>query len=130
MTATALRPTTQPTSTNKTRALLAAGVLAGPVYRVTALAQALTRPGFDPARNDVSLLAIGPDGWVQVANFAVTGLLVIACAAGLRSKLIATFGAGLVAAGIFVADVPGAASTWHGALHVVVAGVGFLAFVV
>ncbi|MEV6902439.1 DUF998 domain-containing protein [Amycolatopsis sp. NPDC051372] len=128
MTTTAPRPTTRQSSTNTTRALLNAGIAAGPVYLVTALAQALARPGFDPARTDVSLLAIGPDGWIQIANFVVTGLLVIACAIGLKSRLIATFGAGLVAAGIFVADPAGAAISWHGALHIVTAGIGFLAF--
>lgn len=122
------RSATRPTSANRTRALLNAGVAAGPVYLVTALAQALTRPGFDPARTDVSLLAVGPNGWIQVANFVVTGLLVIACAVGLKSKLVATFGAGLIAAGVFVADPTGTAVSWHGALHVVTAGIGFLAF--
>ncbi|WIX82381.1 DUF998 domain-containing protein [Amycolatopsis carbonis] len=126
MTTVEQRPATQPRSTDKTP--LTAGIAAGPVYLVTALAQALTRPGFDPARSDVSLLAIGPGGWIQVANFVVTGLLVIACSVGLKSRLIATFGAGLIAAGIFVADPANTAISWHGALHIVTAGIGFLAF--
>ncbi|MEV4601069.1 DUF998 domain-containing protein [Amycolatopsis sp. NPDC049253] len=128
MTTVEHRPAARPTSANTTRALLSAGVAAGPVYLVTALAQALTRPGFDPARTDVSLLAVGPNGWIQIANFVVTGLLVIACAVGLKSKLVATFGAGLIAAGVFVADPAGTAISWHGALHVGTAGIGFLAF--
>lgn len=126
MTTVEQRPKNRPRSADK--ALLTAGIAAGPVYLGTALAQALTRPGFDPARNDVSLLAIGPHGWIQVANFVVTGLLVLACAKGLRSRLIAIFGAGLIAAGVFTADPAGAAISWHGALHIVAAGIGFLAF--
>jgi hypothetical protein len=43
-----------------TRSLLGYGVLAGPVYVVVGLAQALTRDGYDLARHDLSLLANGP----------------------------------------------------------------------
>ncbi len=67
-----------------TRSLLGYGVIAGTVYVVTVLAQALLRPGFDLAHDDASLLSNGDFGWVQVANFVVTGLMVVACAAGIR----------------------------------------------
>ncbi|MFI5609067.1 DUF998 domain-containing protein [Amycolatopsis sp. NPDC051903] len=116
-----------------TRALLACGTAAGPVYLATALAQALTRTGFDPLHDDVSYLALGPLGWIQITNFVVTGLLTIAAAAGLRrtrdrrsAVLITVFGAGLIAAGLFTADPTG--SSWHGLLHLGTAGIGFLAF--
>ena len=33
------------------------------------------------------LLALGDHGWIQIANFVITGLLLIACAAGLRQVL-------------------------------------------
>ena len=64
--------------------LLLAGVLAGPFYLTVALAQALTRPGFDLRRHDVSLLANGSLGWIQIGNFLVSGLLAIVAAVGLR----------------------------------------------
>jgi len=58
----------------------------------------------------------GSLGWIQITNFAVTGVIVIACAIGIRRalgsglaatralRLLALYGAGLIAAGIFVAD--------------------------
>lgn len=121
------------------RGLLVAGIAAGPLFLGTWLAQALTRDGFDPARHPISLLALGDGGWVQVANFVVTGALYAACATGLRRvldagpgrvwgpRLIAGFGVGLVVAGVFVTDAgagfpigapEGAPVTsWHGAVH-------------
>ena len=66
-----------------TRSLLGYGVLAGPFYLVVGLAQALTRDGYDLARHDLSLLANGPWGWIQIANLVVTGLMTIAAAVGI-----------------------------------------------
>ena len=45
------------------------------------MVQARSRDGYHPTRRDWSLLATGPDGWSQLANFVLTGLLVIAVAA-------------------------------------------------
>jgi len=130
-----------------TRSLLGYGVLAGPVYVAAALAQALTREGFDLRRHQWSLLANGSLGWVQVTNFVLTGLMVLACAAGLRRataggpgarwapRLVGVYGVSLVAAGAFRADPalgfpagtpagPGEVS-WHGLLHLAAGGIGF-----
>jgi hypothetical membrane protein len=63
------------------RSLLGYGVLAGVCYLVVGLAQARTRDGFDLTGHDLSLLANGPYGWIQSANFIQTGLMVIAAAA-------------------------------------------------
>ena len=138
--------------TRVTRSLLGYGVLAGPVYVIAALAQALLRPGFDLAHDDVSLLSNGSLGWIQIANFVVTGLMVVACALGIRRALgagqgatwgpilLAVYGVGLIGAGIFVADPmygfpPGTAAgrpsviTTHGMLHIVSAAIGFLGLV-
>src|SRR2546423_3938344 len=126
-----------------TRSLLGYGVLAGPLYVTVSLAQAVTRDGFDLARQQWSLLSNGALGWIQVANFVVTGLMVIASAAGLRRslgttwapRLVTIYGAGLVCAGIFRADpalgfppgTPAGTGTvsWHGLLHFVAGGIGF-----
>ena len=133
-----------PATTRITRPLLGYGVLAGPFYVTVSLAQAATREGFDLRRHAWSLLSNGSLGWIQIANFILTGLMVIAFAAGLRRataavwapRLIAVFGAGMIGAGIFRAD-PGAgfpagtpATTtvsWPGLLHFMIGGVGFLA---
>jgi len=133
-----------------TKSLLGYGVVAGPVYVVTALVQGLTRPGFDLLHDDVSLLSNGSLGWIQIANFVVTGTFVLAAAVGMsralrgRSswgpRLVGVFGAGLIAAGIFVADpmhgFPAGAPAGrpetlsvHGILHIVVAAIGFLCLV-
>lgn len=135
-----------------TRSLLGYGVIAGPLYVAAVLVQAMIRPGFDLVRDDASLLSNGSLGWVQIANFLVTGLMVVACALGVRRALaggrgptwgpglLAVFGIGMIGAGIFVADpmngFPAGAPAGrpelisvHGMLHIVFAGIGFLAFV-
>ena len=134
-----------------TRSLLGYGMLAGPVYVTTWLAQALTRDGFDLTRHPASLLANGDLGWIQVANFLASGSMTIAAAVGVRRALGATrggrwarrllgaYGAALVAAGLFRADpmdgfpvgTPAgpADASWHGVLHLASSGVGFPALV-
>jgi len=133
-----------------TKSLLGYGVIAGPLYVVVSLAQALTRDGFDLSKHAWSLLTNGELGWIQIANFIVTGLMTIAAAAGLRRALaagrgrtwapllIATFGVSLVAAGVFRADPAQGfpvgtpettAISWHGMLHFVAGGVGFLCLI-
>jgi hypothetical protein len=65
-----------------TRSLLGWGVVAGPFYLITGLAQALTRDGFKLSEHPLSLLMRGEFGWIQVANLALTGLMVLAAAVG------------------------------------------------
>lgn len=102
-----------------TRSMLGWGVLAGPVYLVVGLAQALTRDGFDLASHQLSLLMLGEWGWVQAANLIITGVLVAIAAVGFRrvtgreragraaSVLLMVFALGLVASGIFPPDPMG-----------------------
>ena len=133
------------------RSLLMASLVAGPLYVLVGGAEALTRPGFDPTRDDWSLLSNGGLGWIQVALFIVTGLLTIAGALGMRRALaggrastwgpllIALYGLGLIGAGVFVADParafpPGTpadahAISWHGLMHFVCGGVGFIGLI-
>ena len=68
----------------QTRRLLRCGVWAGPAFTATFLAEGAVRDGYRPLRHPVSSLAHGPRGWIQTANFAVTGVLCLAGAAGLR----------------------------------------------
>ena len=129
-----------------TRSLLGYGVLAGPVYVATSLVQAVAHDGFDLTRHAWSQLAAGPQGWIQMANLILSGAMVVAFAVGLHRsspsrwapRLIATYGLGLVAAGLLVADpaagypvgmpVP-AVPSWHGIGHFVAGGIGFAAFI-
>jgi hypothetical protein len=130
------------------RALLACAVAAGPLYVVSGLTQALTRAGFDLTRHPLSLLSNGTLGWIQITTFVVAGVLTVLGAAGLRghlgsrwaARLVALYGVGLVAAGTFVADPmdgfpvgtppgPPAVVSWHGMLHFMAGGVGFLGLI-
>jgi Protein of unknown function (DUF998) len=70
--------------TPTTRALLAGGAVAGPLFIIVGLLQAVTREGFDLRRHPLSLLSNGDLGWIQIANFVVTGLLFAAAAVGMR----------------------------------------------
>ncbi|MEU8184663.1 DUF998 domain-containing protein [Micromonospora sp. NPDC049044] len=131
-----------------TRVLLAGGAAAGPLFLVVAAAQVLTRDGFDLSRQPLSLLALGDLGWIQIANFVLTGLLALAGAVGLRRTLrgepggtwgpalIAVHGLGLIIGGVLVSDPSmgwptgapqGAPDTlsWHAIGHGVGAGLAF-----
>ena len=59
----------------QTRRLLRCGMWAGPVFTATFLAEGAVRDGYRPLRHPVSSLALGPRGWIQTVNFAVTGVL-------------------------------------------------------
>ena len=67
-----------------TRKLLICGALAGPIYIIVGLIQVFIRKGFDPTRHPLSVMSNGESGWIQIANFIASGLLVIACAVGMR----------------------------------------------
>ena len=92
--------------------LLACGVVGSVLFIVTVLIDGATRPGYRPLYHPVSALALGSRGWVQTSNFIVTGLLMIAAAAGTRETLdvsigpalLALFGVGLVVSGVFTMD--------------------------
>jgi hypothetical protein len=60
-----MNPTCTPAA-RITRSLLGYGIIAGPLYAVVALAQALTRDGFDLSRHAWSLLVNGELGWIQI----------------------------------------------------------------
>jgi hypothetical membrane protein len=137
-TATTARRNPPPQPTTTTTRLLDCGVVAGPLFVITALAQALTREGYDLARHPISLLGLGELGWVQIANFVTTGVLVLAFAVGVRRALrpgpasrwgpllLGALGLGLVLGGVFVTDPalgypPGeptpAIRSWHAFAH-------------
>ena len=155
MTTTARDPgavNTWTADTNWTTSLLASGVIAGPLFVGVSLIQAFTREGFDLRRHAISMLSLGDLGWIQVANFLVSGLLTVLFAIGvwktLRGRgtgtsgpvLIGIFGAGTLAAGLFSTDPamgfpPGAPAglpetlSWHAILHGVAFFVAFASLV-
>ena len=133
-----------------TRVLLIGAVVSTPLFVLVWALQAFTRDGFRPTYHPMSLLSLGEGGWVQVANFIVTGLLIVGGRIGLgrtlgsgklgrwASALVILMGCGLVIAGLFATD-PGAGfpagapvgapeMSWHGAVHQVGFVVTQLAF--
>ena len=134
-----------------TRVLLLCGVVAGPLYVIVGVIEMLTRPGFDPTRHDLSLMSNGDWGWIHISLLILTGLLTIAGAVGMRRVLrggrggtwgpllLGIYGLGLIGAGFFTADPalgfpPGTpanahAVSWHGLLHFICGGIGFLGLI-
>lgn len=134
-----------------TRVLLLCGVVAGPLYVIVGVIEMLTRPGFDPTRHDLSLMSNGDWGWIHISLLILTGLLTIAGAVGMRRVLrggrggtwgpllLGIYGLGLIGAGFFTADPalgfpPGTpadahAISWHGLLHFICGGIGFLGLI-
>jgi hypothetical protein len=129
-----------------TRSLLRWGVLAGPFYLAVSLIQAFLRDGFDLARHPLSLLANGPGGWIQTANFVLTGLMVLAAAVGFRRVLgpkssavtwfLGGFGVAMIVAAVFPADPvdgfppgtpegPPTSISTRGLVHFVAGALGF-----
>jgi hypothetical protein len=133
-----------------TRFLLATGLFGALTFVAVFLVDGATRTGYRAARHPVSALALGDRGWVQSANFVLTGLSMAAFSLGLRraleggptanwaSALVLAFGIGLVASGVFAMDPlpdypPGSGATgdeplsWHAIAHDVAGLVVFTA---
>jgi len=139
-------------SADQTRMLLLCGAAAGPLYVVVGVLEVVFREGFDIRRHALSLMSNGRYGWIQMASFIISGILVVAGSIGARRvlvhgrgstwgpRLLALYGLGLIAAGIFVADPmdgfppgtppgPPAVVSWHGPLHFVAGGIGFIGLI-
>jgi len=139
------------TDTAVTRRRLGVLAVALPLWGAVSIAQAATREGFDILRHPLSLLATGDLGWLQIANFVLTGLLTVVGASGLRRalrgapggvwapRLVGATGVGLVAAGALVMD-PGAGFpvgapadlpllSWHAYGHMVAGTVSFTSLI-
>lgn len=134
---------------NITNLLLKCGVAAGPVYVLVGLFEIVTRPGFVIFKHPLSLMSIGPQGWIHIALFIITGLLVILGAIGIRKAikgekggtwapiLLGLYGLGLIASGVFVPDpmrgfppgmTYGTLST-GGIMHLFVGMIGFIGLI-
>ena len=118
------------------RALLACGVVAGPLYVTATLIEALTRDGFDLRYHRFSWLTLGDLGWVHQSAMVGVGLLSVLLAIGVSQsvqtgrgavwgpRLLALFGVAYVVGGLLRADPsvgfpPGTTAdmvhaTWHG----------------
>lgn len=120
------------------RPLLACGAIAASLNIVVVLLLGATRPHYRAWRMPDSLLELGDGGWIQIANYIVSGALLLGFAIGLRRCLgtgrastwgpilLGVFGLTFIGAGIFVTDPmlgypAGAAGTQtvHGIFHIV-----------
>lgn len=129
-----------------TRLLIACGAIGPLLFILVFLVAGAIRPGYSAWHNFVSDLSQSNQGWIQIANFLVCGLLVFCFAIGLRQVLhsgkgavwgpllLGIFGLSLIVAGIFVTDPslgyypPGTSSsthTLHGTIHGANAPVAF-----
>jgi hypothetical protein len=117
--------------------LLLAGGAIGPLLNIVVLLiLGATRPGYDAWQVPDSNLELGQGGWLQIANYLVTGALLLGFALGLRRVLptgrgstwgpilLGICGLTFIGAGIFVTDPvlgypPGASSatTVPGIIH-------------
>jgi Protein of unknown function (DUF998) len=136
------------TPDSRTTALLTSGVVGGLGFPAIMLAAGTVREDYSGLHQPGSMLSLGAGGWVQITNFVITGLLMVAFAIGLRRALrsgpgamwapvlIAIYGVGLVGAGVFPPDPsygyppgaplgPAASFSVHGTLHEVA---GFMMF--
>ena len=129
------------TARRGTRTRLSCGVVAGPFFLLIFAIQAFARSDFHFTRDEPSMLSVGPWGWIQIANFVIGGVLIIAGALGLpralgTSKgrfwgplLVGVFGFCQVGVGVFVTDPVRStpSTTFHGTMHLVFGGAGFTA---
>jgi hypothetical protein len=99
-----------------TRLLLACGAIGPLLNMVVLLVLGATRPGYNAWQIPDSSLELGMGGWIQITNYLVTGVLLLAFAIGLRRVLrpgrgstwgpilLGLFGLTFIGIGIFVTD--------------------------
>lgn len=121
-----------------TRYLILGGAVSGPLFILAVLGQSLINPGFHLGTHLISLLSIGPYGYLQIANFGLCGVLNVLFAMGVWRVLhggpsgtfapifIGLHGVLLVLVAVFVTDPsngfpPGSVApttpSTHGAIH-------------
>ena len=98
------------------KSLLMFGTFAGPIFILAVLMQGAMRTDYNSLGYPLSSLSIGTSGWIQIANFIITGTLLLIFSFGLRQVfnssavksrgplLIGLAGIGLIGAGLFVTD--------------------------
>lgn len=126
-----------------TRFLIVGGAIGPLLFILIFLIEGATRPGYSAWHNYVSQLSLSNQGWMQILNFLVCGLLTLCFAIGLRQVLrpgkgsllgpilLGVFGLGLIIAGLFVTDPslgypPGAHGSGPQTLHGIIHGVAGL----
>jgi hypothetical protein len=109
-----------------------AGMIGPALFVVTFTIEGWLRPGYRAREMFVSELSLGSRGWIQIANFIVTGVLLLLFARGVAGQfrdgkasragpiLLTIIGIGFLASGPFVMDPPSTPAdemSWHSKLH-------------
>jgi hypothetical membrane protein len=117
-----------------------AGIIAPIIFVGLFTLEGWLRPGYSAVSQYVSELSLGPRGWIQIANFVVTGGLLFIFALSIRTEfkdgkasrlgwiLLAISAFALLLSGPFVMDPASAPRdqwTWHGISHHLVGALGF-----
>jgi len=95
----------------RARGLLWSGIAGAVSFVVVFLVDGAVKPDYDAVGDLVSEAAIGRGGWVQIANFILTGFLLAFSAVALRQTVagstaltVGIVGVSLICAGVFVSD--------------------------
>ncbi len=117
---------------NRRRLAAWAGVVGPLLFAAVFTLEGWLRPGYEPRSMFVSELALGPRGWIQIANFVAFGVLFLLFTLGIAAEfregkasragpiLLAIIGVAFLFSGPLVmdpADTPRAQMSWHGLLH-------------
>lgn len=98
------------------RCALVGGVVAPPCFALATFFEEATRPGYNAWHQSISALSLSDQGWMQIINFVVCGLLILGFAGALRHTqpfdqgtrwvplLLGVVGGCLILCGLFVAD--------------------------
>jgi hypothetical membrane protein len=118
--------------------LIACGAIGPILFILLFLLEGAIRPGYSAWHNFVSDLGESNQGWMQIANFLICGVLILCFALGLRQVfrsgkgsvwgplLLGVFGLSLLIAGLFVTDpslgyypagTSSSTQTLHGTIH-------------
>jgi hypothetical membrane protein len=105
-----------------------AGIIGSILFIAVFTIEGLMRQNYDAFRMYISELALGPRGWIQIANFIIFGILLLVFTLSLANKfkgkreskigqaLIAIIGINFILAGVFVID-PSAEKSLNGIIH-------------
>src|SRR5680860_1180298 len=128
-----------------TDALLLVGAAAAVMFPAVVLIEGARRTGYDPIYHTASELELGERGWIQRANFFLTGIGMSALAVGVArtldsavgAVLLALFAIGMIISGAFAPDPvrgyppgtgsgPSAKLSWQAKVHNATGPVMFL----
>lgn len=133
----------QPTELTKIRRLYAVALAGAALYIVLDAVAQLLPPHYSPISQAESDLAVGKFGYIMAVNFLNRGALSLAFLFAIMGTvrfnggsprqyrvgllLIGAWSVGAFLLAIFPTDVPSTPVSWHGAIHLVVAIIAFLA---